>query len=160
MKFNYETEKRRFEKKWQQLQKEYAAAGMEQQAIQSMYEYDWEDFKRERIHCLHNQNIPEQVFDNETGMVESNNPLLAKFFQRFSVQDTYGDSSRYGWIEDIDNEKLVAYLRSIPQERLEIITQYIFDEKTQEEIAVELGISRSSVADRISRIKKNFKKII
>ena len=160
MKFNYETEKRRFEKKWKQLRKEYADAGMDEQAIQKMYEYDWEDFKKERVHCIHNQNMPEQVIDYEPGMVESNNPLLAKFFQSFSVQDTYCDSSRYGWIEDIDNEKLAAYLRSIPQERLEIITQYVFDEKTQEEIASEFGISRSSLADRISRIKKNLKKFI
>jgi len=45
-KMHYETEKRKFAKKWKQLRKEYAAAEMEQQAIQIMYQYDWEDFKK------------------------------------------------------------------------------------------------------------------
>ena len=49
MKFNYGQEKKRFDKNWEALRKEYREAGMAEESIQAMHDFDWEDFKRERL---------------------------------------------------------------------------------------------------------------
>ena len=48
MKFNYGLEKKKFDEIWNRLEKEYAAAGMSQYAIDEMKTYDWNVFKKER----------------------------------------------------------------------------------------------------------------
>lgn len=40
MAFNYAYEKKKFEKEWKQLQKEYAAAGMSFEDIEAMRQFD------------------------------------------------------------------------------------------------------------------------
>lgn len=55
MGFNYAVEKMKFEKRWNRLRVEYAEAGMSADSIQLMYEYDWNEFKRERVYRRHNQ---------------------------------------------------------------------------------------------------------
>lgn len=59
MKFNYQTEKRKFESRWQSLRDEYRRAGMSDEAINAMYNYDWDMFKKERVFCRHNQYLCE-----------------------------------------------------------------------------------------------------
>lgn len=41
MGFNYAREKRKFDKEWEQLHQEYAAAGMSEAAIAQMKAFDW-----------------------------------------------------------------------------------------------------------------------
>ena len=48
MGFNYGFEKRKFDRVWEKLHREYIEAGMDETAILSMYEFDWETFKKER----------------------------------------------------------------------------------------------------------------
>ena len=60
MGFNYGREKRRFDKEWEQLQKEYAAAGMEEADIAQMKEFDWEWFRSRRTYENHNQALPDE----------------------------------------------------------------------------------------------------
>lgn len=55
MEFNYETERNRFKREQAKLRLQYEAAGMSEEAIQEMYDYDWELFKKRRNYCKHNE---------------------------------------------------------------------------------------------------------
>lgn len=79
MVFNYGREKRRFDKEWEQLQKEYAAAGMEEGDIAQMKEYDWEWFCSRRTYENHNQKLP------DVGDIEAGNTILFQKFPALSV---------------------------------------------------------------------------
>lgn len=74
-------------------------------------------------------------------------------------EDEYFIQGRYDWIEQLENEKLVDSIRSLKHEQIEILTQFVYEGKTQESIAEKLGITRSSVADHISVIKKKIKNL-
>lgn len=50
MGFNYGREKRKFDKEWERLEAEYAAAGMDEAAIMAMKLYDWKWFCSERVY--------------------------------------------------------------------------------------------------------------
>lgn len=66
MGFNYGREKRRFDKEWELLQKEYVAAGMEEADIARMKEFDWEWFCSRRTYENRNQALPDEE-DIEAG---------------------------------------------------------------------------------------------
>lgn len=55
MGFNYGLEKKKFDSEWLQLKREYEAAGMEESAIQEMYEFDLKSFRRRRVDAVHEQ---------------------------------------------------------------------------------------------------------
>ena len=48
MGFNYGLEKKKFDREWDRLRKEYHAAGMDEASIEAMYEFDWQGFPRFR----------------------------------------------------------------------------------------------------------------
>ena len=51
MGFNYAIEKAKFEREWTQLRVEYEKAGMSTEKINILHDYDWENFKKERIYA-------------------------------------------------------------------------------------------------------------
>ena len=53
MAFNKGYELKKFEAHWEKLRIEYAAAGMAEDAIQKMYDYDRQQFNSERRSSLH-----------------------------------------------------------------------------------------------------------
>ena len=52
MGFNYAIEKAKFEREWTQLRVEYEKAGMSTEKINILHDYDWENFKKERIYAI------------------------------------------------------------------------------------------------------------
>lgn len=48
MGFNYAHEKARFDREWEKTQQTYRAAGINEEAIQEMHDFDWSLFKKER----------------------------------------------------------------------------------------------------------------
>ncbi len=80
MGFNYGFEKRKFDRVWEKLHREYIEAGMDETAILSMYEFDWETFKKERTYRNHTQPIPEQRYEDDGDSAgDDNSPLMDKF---------------------------------------------------------------------------------
>lgn len=65
MKFNNGRERRKFEAAWKKLRMEYAAAGMDTEAIEEMYQFDLETFRSERRYAEHTQGMPFQQFDDD-----------------------------------------------------------------------------------------------
>lgn len=154
MKFNYQSEKKKYIKTWERLEREYRAAGMSDEAIEKMKQFDWECFKQQRVYCRHNQLLSTQFYSDGKEVGEDRSGLLDSHFNSFVYEDLYFQQGRYDWIEEIDNEEFVKRIRALDSMQLEILTMYVFERKTHQEIAETLGIERSLVTKRIKTIKK------
>ena len=158
MGFNYAAEKKKFETLWARLRREYRAAGMSDAAIQKMHDFDWEVFKQERIYRLHTQDFGIGIFDEPSAEQEDKSALMKKFLESVSRWDDYTTASRYGWIEGIGDQRLVRVLKRLSISEKELLTKYCIEDKTQQEIAAEMGLSQRSVGKQLQQLKKYFKK--
>lgn len=150
MGFHYFYEKCKFELEWEQLEQEYAAAGMEETAISLMKLFDWQWFCSRRVYENHVQDFPSEAMSDET----ANSILLQKFAAlsvSFDLEDLNG---RYDWIETIEDRKLYQNLCSLTYADLELLTLIVIDGYTQAEIARLYGCSRNSIYKRMKKIKK------
>ena len=100
MGFNYAIEKAKFEREWTQLRVEYEKAGMSTEKINILHDYDWENFKKERIYAIHTQEFREAQYDNGSNSQGDKSPLFKKFLTAISrlittprVQGTHGSMS-------------------------------------------------------------------
>lgn len=64
MGFHYGMEKRKFDKEWEQLEQEYRAAGMTEEQIAAMWEYDWAWFCSQRIFGNRTQALPSEQYED------------------------------------------------------------------------------------------------
>lgn len=159
MGFNYGLEKKKFDKEWEKLRKEYRAAGMDEAAIEAMYEFDWDVFKSERTYSNHTQRMHHQNFDDDGDAArDDNSALLLKFFDSFAVlPQEVDDSRRDSWVDEIESEKLTDALRLLSPEDVELLTLYVFDGYGVADIAAMKGIAHQNVSKKIRRIKKFLK---
>ena len=158
MGFNYAAGKKKFETLWVRLRREYRAAGMSDAAIQRMHDFDWEVFKQERIYRLHTQDLGIGIFDEPSAEQEDKSALMKKFLKSVSRWDDYTTASRYGWIEEIGDQRLVRVLKRLSISEKELLTKYCIEDKTQQEIAAEMGLSQRAVGKQLQQLKKYFKK--
>ncbi len=127
MGFYYVKEKKNFELQWKSLRKQYEAAGMSQEAIQAMYEYDRSVFNRERAYLNHTQDIAMPSFDNTA---ESSSPLLKKYQDSISVTESYHETkSRFSWIGKIENEELLSALENLSD--ADLVTESYHETKSR-----------------------------
>ena len=157
MRFNYGLEKKKFDERWKKLRAEYIQAGWDEESIQLMYEFDYEEFKRERMFCKHNLHL-EKIAVDEEEVKEGRQAQLFKNMDGFLIEiPDNTDESRYGWLEEIEDKELYEILTSLPAESLELITQLAMDELRQVDIAVQSGVSRAAIAKKINRLRKKLK---
>ena len=86
MGFNYGYEKKKFDSRWKRLEVEYCDAGMSEEQIAAMKEYDWAWFCSQRVFQNHTQPIPCEQYDEVCGQ--------SQLFRKFA-------SLSYQW--DVDN---------------------------------------------------------
>lgn len=158
MGFNYAAEKKKFETLWARLRREYRATGMSDTAIQKMHDFDWEVFKQERIYRLHTQDLGIGIFDEHSAEQEDKSALMKKFLESVSRWDDYTTASRYGWIERIGDQRLVRVLKRLSISEKELLTKYCIEDKTQQEIAAEMGLSQRAVGKQLQQLKNFFRK--
>ena len=156
MEFNYSTEKRKFERNWAKTEALYRKHGMSEAAIQKMREFDWDLFKADRIEAMHTQEMGFQPDDDDDkSMMDS--PLLKKFFEQFTTQyDTYGTHSRYWWLEELCDPRVVAVVPQLADDDKELLTLYFVDQYTTRELATKYDVSHVTIAIRLKKIEKLF----
>ena len=156
MEWNDGMKRSKFEKEQAKLRKEYLAAGMTEEQIKEMYEFDLQEYRRSRIEAMHTQELDfdSEDFDDK----ETDNPLFKKYLEAISVTTDYSDSSRFGWIEAIENSKLASALKALPDDDLELLTKLVIDEMNQPEIAISMGVSQQAISKKIIKIKNFFEK--
>lgn len=144
MTFIYSTERRNFEKNWAQTEALYRKHGMSEEAIREMREYDWSEFKARRIEALHTQELEVQLYE-DNDIMES--PLMMKFFDQLTTPyDACGNHSRYWWLEELSDLRLVAVIPKFTEEEKELLTLIVVEEYTQQECAVILHKSKSAIS--------------
>ena len=83
MGFNYAIEKAKFEREWTLLRVEYEKAGMSTEKIDIMHDYDWENFKKERIYAIHTQEFREAQYETTATA-----KVISRRFSRNSCQQS------------------------------------------------------------------------
>ena len=158
MKWNNAKERKEFIKKQNKLRKTYLAAGMTEEQIKEIYEYDLSEFNSNRRESEHTQkfDFDSAKFDDK----ETDNPLFQKFLERISALPEYSDTSRFGWIEEVENDSLAKALKTLSKKELEILTEWLVESVSQREIANRQGVKESAISRKIDRLKKYFEKFL
>ena len=153
MSWNDGYERKKFEAKQKKQAEEYRALGMTEEQIQTMYEFDLEQFKSERRHRMHTQQFTSSDFD-EGEADDSESTLFDKFFDELTCTiETSGEHSRYWWVEEIEDADLCKRIKSLSVDDIELITLYAFDGYTQDEIAIKFSCTKQNIQKKFRRIK-------
>ena len=124
MGFNYGLEKKNFDRQWAIMRKQYEDAGMSIEVIQAMYEYDWSVFNAARSYQNHTQEIAAPSFEQGE---EAYSPLMNKYQEAISITEHYRETkSRFTWIGEIEDERLLSALENLSDADLELITLYAY----------------------------------
>ena len=151
MSWNNGLEKKKFEKKQAKQRIEYAKAGITEEQIQAMYEFDLRQFKAERTERTHTQRLDIEDEDDDENIEP--NPLYDKFLELLSVRIEEINGDRYDWIENIEDEKMAKAVKSLSESDLGILTESLIGGLRQNEIAAKHGISNVMICNKIKRIK-------
>ena len=154
MSFNNGNERRKLNAKWEQLRVQYREAGMSEEAIQAMYEFDLGVLNSERAYAANTVAVCDGEDDVDTGKAAD----LKQYEAAITVTDTYHETkSRFAWIGEIENEQLLTALETLKVEDLEIITMYAYEGYDITEISKVYGVSRPTISIKIKRITKFLK---
>ena len=157
MGFNYGLEKKNFDRQWAIMRKQYEDAGMSIEVIQAMYEYDWSVFNAARSYQNHTQEIAAPSFEQGE---EAYSPLMNKYLEAISITEHYRETkSRFTWIGEIEDERLLSALENLSDADLELITLYAYEEYDTVEISKVFGTTKQNISKKIRRITnfiKNF----
>ena len=154
--FNKGYELKRFEAHWEKLHIEYAAAGMTEDAIQKMYDYDRQQFNSERTFIERTQEFTAPAYESSE---EGASPLMLRYQEAITTTDTYHETkSKFAWIGEIENERLLSALENLSEDDLKLLTFYAYEGYTVTEISKVLGVSQPTISIKIKRITNFLKK--
>ena len=156
MSFNNGNERRKLNAKWEQLRVQYREAGMSEEAIQAMYEFDLGVLNSERAYDANTV----AVCDGEDDVDARKASDLKQYEAAITVTDTYHETkSRFAWIGEIEDENLLSALEKLSDDDLEILTLYIYEGYSTVELSKAYGITHQNISKRIIKITnflKNF----
>ena len=156
MSFNKSYELKKFEAHWEKLRIEYAAAGMTEDTIQKMYDYDRQQFNSERTFIERTQEFTAPAYESSE---EEASPLMLRYQEAITTTDTYHETkSKFAWIGEIENERLLSALENLSEDDLKLLTFYAYEGYTVTEISKVLGVSQPTISIKIKRITKFLKK--
>ena len=156
MSFNKGYELKKFEAHWEKLRIEYAVAGMTEEAIQKMYDYDRQQFNSERTFVERTQEFTAPAYE---GSEEEASPLMLRYQEVITTTDTYHETkSKFAWISEIENERLLSALEKLSEDDLKLLTLYAYEGYTVTEISKVLGVSQPTISIKIKRITNFLKK--
>ena len=151
MEFNYGLERKRFDGEWERLRKSYHEAGMSEEAIEAMYEFDFKEFNRRRAAAKWEQPFTADI----TGKNEDASTLFYKFMEPLSRSDLYCTGlPRYSWIEEVTDETLYTRLLQLPDQDKELLTMLVIDGFSQEEVGAFLGKQQPAICKKLKRLGK------
>ena len=156
MSFNKGYELKKFEAHWEKLCIEYATAGMTEDAIQKMYDYDRQHFNAERAHLERTQELSTDTFECSE---DENSPLMKRYREVTTVTDTYHETkSGFAWIGEIENERLLSALENLSEDDLKLLTLYVYEGYNESEISKAFNVSQPAIHKRIMKIAIFLKK--
>ena len=151
MEWNNGKERAKFEKEQAKLREQYLAAGMTEDQMRQLYEYDLVWHKSCRREARHTQSL-DFVVDGD-GEVRKDNPLYKKFSDKLTVEDKHSETTRFGWVEEIEDRRLYEAVKKLSADDLELLTQTLFEGVSQTQIAQQHGVVKVVICKKIKRIK-------
>lgn len=92
---------------------------------------------------------------------EGRSPLLEKFQEQLSVtQVEICEWSRMSWIEDLDTDEVILWVKSQSEKNIELLTLVIVDGFRQTEIAEMWGVSDTAISKRMKRIRTSLEQVL
>ena len=152
---NYAIERAKFERQQRQQVEQYRKLGMDEEQIQTIYEFDLDTFRSDWRYEKHTQGLAASSFGDGT-QDDSKSALFEKFLVQLSVQPDDGHSREW-WVEEIENPQLALALKGLSKSDLEFITRIVIEKATQMELSEELGISQQAVSKKWRKMKKILK---
>jgi len=156
MEFNNGLERRKFNNEWEKNKKGYIEAGMDEVAIEEIYEFDLKVFNSSRKYAAHTQPSIDENIDAENNPESA--PIAYAYIKYISSYEEVLSSSRFGWIDEIENLKLHKKIKELNPEDLELLTLYVLEGYSQAEISMKFGLSQRGISKRLQRIKNIFNK--
>ena len=151
MNYNSGNARRSFYAKWDKLREEYRAAGMMEDAIQKMYEYDLAVFNDDRAHHRYDVEIP-SADDSK------NRNDYADFVRATTVTDIYHETkTRFAWVGEIENIRLQSALEALSEDDLILVSMYVYEGYDTVEISKAFGTTKQNISKKINRISKFIK---
>ena len=155
MSFNNGNERRKLNAKWEQLRVRYREAGMSEEAIQAMYEFDLDVLNSERAYDANTV----AVCDGENDVDARKAADLKQYEDAITVTDTYRETkSRFAWIGEIENERLLSALEKLSEDDLKLLTLYVYEGYSTVELSKAYGIAHQNISKRIIKITNFLKK--
>lgn len=155
MGFNYSREKLIFDREWEKLREQYQKAGMNEEAIQELYDFDWSWFRMRRNFENHVQALPEDEIGEEK--LDTRSSLFLKFASLSTSFDEEDFLGRHDWIDTISNDALSKKLKDLSNDELELLTLLAIEGYTQREIARIMHCSQNAIYKRLIKIKRILK---
>ena len=155
MSFNNGNERRKLNAEWEHLRVQYREAGMSEDAIQAMYEFDLSVLNSERAYATNTVAVGDSYNDDNARKAAD----IKQYEAAITVTDTYHETkSRFTWIGEIENEQLLAALESLSEDDLKLLTLYVYEGYTESEISKVFSISQPAIHKRIEKIAIFLKK--
>ena len=152
MYFNYGYERRLFEQDQAKKRREYRKAGMSEEAIKEMYEYDLYVFNSERKEIKHRAHYSEMLsYDEATG--NSHYKDMDEFPCKQPLERVF--SCMENWHENVTDPIIYAKMCNLSEMNRKIIFLLI-NKYTQTEISEIIGISQPAICQRIKVLQKLF----
>ena len=129
---------------------------MTEDAIQKMYDYDRQQFNSERTFIERTQEFTAPAYESSE---EEASPLMLRYQEAITTTDTYHETkSKFAWIGEIENERLLSALENLSEDDLKLLTLYAYEGYTVTEISKVLGVSQPTISIKIKRITNFLKK--
>ena len=111
MAFNKGYELKKFEAHWEKLRIEYAAAGMAEDAIQKMYDYDRQQFNSERTRIERTQEFTAPAYESTE---EEASPLMLRKPLPHQIPTTKPSAALHGLVKS----RMRIYLLHLSNSRI------------------------------------------
>ena len=133
---------------------QYREAGMSEDAIQAMYEFDLGVLNSERAYITNTMTVSGAADDCAAKETSD----FKQYEKAVTVTDTYHETkSRFTWIGEIEDERLLSALENLSDADLNLVTMYAYEGYTVTEISKVLGVAQPTISIKIKRITKFLK---
>lgn len=139
MGFNYGYEQKLFEKEWVKKKIAMVNAGMKEDAIKEMYDFDWEWFK-----SIRRYRTSTEFFD----------PLLEDRIAEKEFEEVLD------FIDQLEDERFIQAVKSLTLSEYKLLMKLVEEGMKQAEIARESGQSRNNISRKVIALTKKIKIIL